>query len=595
MCLFVRRVRCCASAVTIVLALALASTAANASPKPFSIDSEEAPRALLEFGRQSALQILFATEKVKGIVTNAVHGNYEPIDALRLLLKGTPLVISEKADGVLVVQPQAKARNPVNADPVSINNDGSSTRFMQPGSDPASNTSTPNRDSSSVSSGSDNSGLNEITVTATKRSERLQDVPISMAVVGADEISERDLVGAADYLRAIPGVNQVESGGSGGYGGQAIIIRGIATDTQAQNVSAGATTATYFGEIPTTTSAGFFGSSADLKLVDIERVEVLRGPQGTSFGDSSLGGAVRTIPVAPNLDVFEGKLAAGQSETAGFGGSNDDFQAVLNVPLIEGTLAIRAVAYKFTDSGYYRNFAGSNAAFQQSAVIPYGVSPEFAHDESQVGSSDTWGGRIAALYHVSNDLKFTVTYITQRTTQDGFGISTTQTPYGQALFQVAPEQVVGGRDAGGAYYVTNLANAVGEYNLGWATLVGTYSYITGENHYVVPEELYGVNQPISIESGPSSSPTHRQNVGELRAVSRLAGPWNFVAGLYVDHQVDFADRTYYWYGDPATNPYAPGKTSLGFYDNLEQLTQKAAFGEVTWELLPGLTLLGGAR
>src|SRR5258707_2079465 len=101
---FVRGILC--STVATILALALVSTAAMASPKAFSIDSQDAPRALLEFGRQSAAQILFASEKVKGVITNAVHGNYEPVEALKLLLKGTTLVVSEKPDGVLVVEPQ---------------------------------------------------------------------------------------------------------------------------------------------------------------------------------------------------------------------------------------------------------------------------------------------------------------------------------------------------------------------------------------------------------------------------------------------------------------------------------------------------------
>src|SRR5260221_784883 len=104
----VRESRIVASA-TFLLVFALGSTTALGSPRSFSIDAQEAPSSLLEFGRQSAVQILFATEKVKGVITNAVHGSYEPIEALRLLLKGTPLVVSEKADGVLVVEPQRSA------------------------------------------------------------------------------------------------------------------------------------------------------------------------------------------------------------------------------------------------------------------------------------------------------------------------------------------------------------------------------------------------------------------------------------------------------------------------------------------------------
>src|SRR5260370_13168493 len=86
--------------MAICLTLAIGGTTALASPIPFSIDSEDAPQSLLEFGRQSKLQILFASEKVKGIVSNAVHGSYEPIDALLLFLKGTPLVFRGNCAGL---------------------------------------------------------------------------------------------------------------------------------------------------------------------------------------------------------------------------------------------------------------------------------------------------------------------------------------------------------------------------------------------------------------------------------------------------------------------------------------------------------------
>jgi len=113
--------------------LLFGSTAAIATPRPFNIDAQEAPRSLLEFGRQSAVQILFASENVKGITTNAVHGTYEPIDALRLLLKGTPLVVSEKPNGVLIVEPKTRAKGASKSAPLpgsaAIATDDSSKHF----------------------------------------------------------------------------------------------------------------------------------------------------------------------------------------------------------------------------------------------------------------------------------------------------------------------------------------------------------------------------------------------------------------------------------------------------------------------------------
>src|SRR5262249_48739166 len=154
--------------------------------------------------------------------------------------------------------------------------------------------------------------------------------PVSIAAITSEEINRRGLVSAEDYLRGIPGVNQGSA-----MSGSSVVIRGLETSPSFQNFSSGPTVATYFGETPTPDSGGLSNNgSVDIKLVDMQRVEVLRGPQGTSFGNSSLGGAVRTIPVAPNLERFEGKVAANYSVTSGTGGGNDLFQAIGNFPLI---------------------------------------------------------------------------------------------------------------------------------------------------------------------------------------------------------------------------------------------------------------------
>ena len=112
------------------------------------------------------------------------------------------------------------------------------------------------------------------------------------------------------------------------------------------------------GETPVTGlgSAGGFAGSADLKLVDIERVEVLRGPQGTLYGDASMGGAVRIIPASPNLEQVEGKLSTSYSQTSDRGvGNNNSVQGVFNLPLVEHELAIRGVAYRYDNSGYIKS------------------------------------------------------------------------------------------------------------------------------------------------------------------------------------------------------------------------------------------------
>ena len=93
----------------------------------------------------------------------------------------------------------------------------------------------------------------------------------------------------------------------------------------------------------------------------MERVEVLRGPQGTLYGDGSIAGTVRVIPNAPDLTTLSGEIAGNSSSTAGEGGDNTMLRGVLNMPVVKDTFAIRVVAYDYDNSGYYKSVAGSNA------------------------------------------------------------------------------------------------------------------------------------------------------------------------------------------------------------------------------------------
>ncbi|WP_175597350.1 TonB-dependent receptor [Peristeroidobacter soli] len=429
--------------------------------------------------------------------------------------------------------------------------------------------------------------IEEVIVTATKRSELLQNVPMSVAVVTAVDIEERGIVNAEDYLRGIPAVSQT----NGAFGGPAIIIRGIVDTTSFQNYGSGPTVATYFGETPTTNSGGVTGgSNVDTKLADIERVEVLRGPQGTAFGTSSMGGAIRTIPVAPRLDRIEGKVAAGYSVTSGTGGDNYEIQAVGNLPIITDKLAIRATAYQYQDSGYYRNRAGSDAAFQAAAVIPYGAQA-FARDEKEVGQFFVWGARVAALFQATEKLRFTFSYLNQETETDGFPITSNGVAFDQQLLQVAPEHVRRGQTGGLADSNLEIANAVVEYDLGWADLLGTYSYLEGGAPVIVPATYLNLPWPVSF----STTSHNRQNVGEIRLATRLDGAWNFLVGLYAEDVYDDYSYNWLWHGDPATNFFPSGTRDLGTYFDQRDRTQTAVFGEASWKFSPKFTLTGGVR
>lgn len=425
------------------------------------------------------------------------------------------------------------------------------------------------------------SRMEEVIVTARKRAENIQDVPISIAVVTSDEINRRGLVSGEDYLRGIPGVSQ-----TAGNQGQAVVIRGIATDLRIQNFGSGSTVAQYFGETPTTSSAGLLGgSNVDVKLVDIERVEVLRGPQGTAFGNASMGGAVRTIPVAPKLGLFEGTVGAGYSLTSGTGGDNYNFQAVANIPIVKDKIAFRATGYQYEERGFYRNRAGSDPSFQ-AATAAYGAQ-SFAADAEEVGDTQFTGGRIAALVQATDSLKLALSYLTQKTQTDGHAIATTGN-YEQALLQVPPEHLVRDQKLGVFDTDIEIGNATMEYNRGWANVLATYSYISSGS----TSRIAGGPLPSSF----AGNNEHRGNIGEIRLTTQFDGAWNFLAGVYAEDLKNDSPAQDFWYGSPQTNPFFPGQR--GPYSDVHRRRedkQTATFAEVSWEFLPQFTLTGGVR
>ena len=161
---------------------------------------------------------------------------------------------------------------------------------------------------SSVPSAARSLELEEIIVTAQRRlPENLFEVPMSISVVTADQIEVKHLVGMNDYLRTLPSVNFLDRGA----GRNTVIIRGISSDPEFDTDSVGV----YIDETPVTGLGTIGQGHLDLKLVDIERVEVLRGPQGTLYGESSMGGTVRIIPAKPDLSGLKVSVAGNFSGT----------------------------------------------------------------------------------------------------------------------------------------------------------------------------------------------------------------------------------------------------------------------------------------
>jgi outer membrane receptor protein involved in Fe transport len=236
----------------------------------------------------------------------------------------------------------------------------------------------------------------EIVVTAQKREQNLQDVPISISVVSGEAMQEQGAASLTDYAGYVPGL-QVSTTGTPGQ--TTITLRGVAPLTASQTVGI------YLDDAPVGSSAiynrgGQF--SLDLLPYDIERVEVLRGPQGTLYGASSIGGLLKYVTVAPSTSTFSVKAGVEAFGIKGAGDLGWAGQTMFNAPLVEGKLGV-------TGSFAWRKTPGFVNSVNNAAL-------DDQNDYEQIG------GRVALLWQASDRFSARLTAIYQDLDSDGNGV-----------------------------------------------------------------------------------------------------------------------------------------------------------------------------
>lgn len=211
------------------------------------------------------------------------------------------------------------------------------------------------------------SSIEEITVTATKREESLQDVPVAITALTETALEELGISNFADYVLELPGVT---AGGSG-PGQNTVYIRGVASTTPNLTVAGVAglapNVAFYLDEQPLAQP----GRNLDVYAADLQRIEVLSGPQGTLFGASSQAGSVRMVTNKPDRSGMYGRVSAGAGTIAD-GDTNSNIEVMLNVP-VSDTFTLRAVGYYDRKGGYIDNVAGTRDATESARFRPAGT------------------------------------------------------------------------------------------------------------------------------------------------------------------------------------------------------------------------------
>lgn len=255
--------------------------------------------------------------------------------------------------------------------------------------------------------------IETISVTATRRAGTVQDVPLNISAIPADLMEQQNIEDLDDVARWVPGLTVTDQGGREN---SPIIVRGLNTNSSGPG-SDGGTVSTYVGEIPL---------FINMRLIDIERVEVLIGPQGTLYGAGTLGGAIRYIPVPVDLDFVSGEIFGGLSSTKESDSIGGEGGFIFNAPLIDGKLGVRmSLNYQdkpgFIDYNYLVRDPGvslpdpdwSNPG--EVAENIYGVKD--AHGEERLT------GRIALRYKPTDWLDGTLTYYYQKQDIEGRSIS----------------------------------------------------------------------------------------------------------------------------------------------------------------------------
>src|SRR5215467_14047794 len=242
-------------------------------------------------------------------------------------------------------------------------------------------------------------GLGEVVVTAQRRAESIQDVPITVQAITGDQLQQLSVVSFNDLLKYTPNVSY--SGNGPGTGN--IYMRGlggVGSGNQSQSTTAPfPNVGLYLDE----QSMQFPARNNDVYLVDMERVEVLEGPQGTLFGGGAQAGAIRYITNKPNLAATSGEFTAGYGTTA-HGGQNSSLNAVLNLPLIPDTLAVRAVIFNDHRGGYIDNVPSTIGFQPGSAPASTGVTANNNNlITTETNPVNYQGFRLSALVKINDD------------------------------------------------------------------------------------------------------------------------------------------------------------------------------------------------
>jgi iron complex outermembrane recepter protein len=447
----------------------------------------------------------------------------------------------------------------------------------------------------------DESGPADIVVTATKRSESLQKVPVSIQALGTEKLDQQQVASFDDYAKLLPSV----SFQSFGPGQSQLFFRGVSSGGDGLHIGPSPATGLYIDETPVTTIAG----AVDLHIYDIARVEALSGPQGTLFGASSLSGTLRIITNKPKLDKFEGGVDV-QVNKFGKGSAGGSFEGFLNLP-ISSRAALRLVGFYQKDGGYIDNLPNTRTfTLDDGDPTTNKTVTNAALVKNNYNDVETYGGRAALKVDLDDNWTVTPSVIYQHQVANGgflfdprkgdlkvtdFLPSRNTDRWYQAAMTV--EGKLGNWDlvySGG--YFQRKVNNTSDYS--YYTVA--YDNLFGSNYTNFPDGRGGYLDPTQniVSKDKYTKQTH-----ELRVVSPGSDRFRVTAGLFMQLQSDAIEANYNIQGlgriPTPPNPSLVAVTGFGDTLFLTRINRKdrdfAAFTEASYDLTDTVTLTAGIR
>jgi len=422
--------------------------------------------------------------------------------------------------------------------------------------------------------------VGELVVTAQKRSENIQTVPISMTALGEKTLERLEIQSLQDISRQVPSLVVITAG----PGENELIIRGISS-------TAGTTSTVgyYLDDTPLQPSSNAAllsqRGAIDPSLVDIERVEVLRGPQGTLYGSSSMGGTVKYVSFQPNLTKTEFKVS-GEASGAEGGGPNATLNATANIPLIQDKLALRATVYDQYEGGWINRYPIDPNNY-------LGVTPG-SKPKDDVNTDSNVGFRAQLRFQPDSTLSITPSIFYQYMRLGApFQIDV---PPGSLTDLIQARDVSEVQDQRSTVYNLAIHKTFNLFDLTSSTSYFEREVKLHEDSSKVLDFYFAPPQTYVYPSYMVGEYQNKEFTQELRATSNLPGPFQIIAGGYF-HRT-FAPL-FSEIPDPVGYDAAFGSPFGGeeFYAGVRKATlqETAVFSEASLQLGHGFTARAGVR